>query len=231
MQFTVQPIDRILSSKFEKLLTKCQIEHHIDLFRAIAKYIISSKQHSSIVDLGNPPAIIVSEIQLRCLKAALHHSTDDVESSNFIKFILESIFKRRSQTGDHFEKMLVLRVLSQLNSANIRNDQKINLQNCINSAEQEYRSQPIGWHDESIESQYHEKNRKNILLHKCVKQSVDNGKKLKSNNEFGHILDALEMQTKKLKEMHHSDFDRGIDCKLYSDQIDRIINCLKLFKK
>lgn len=229
MRFTEQPIDRILTSKFEKILTKYQIEHHIDLYRAIAEYIFSSKQHSSIVDLGNPPAIIVSEIQLRCLKTALHHSNGDVESNNFIQFILESIFKR--PTGDHLEKMLVLRVLSQLKSVNIRNDQKINLQNRINSAEQEYRSKSIGWYDESIESQYHDKIRKNILLHKCVKQSVDTEQKLKSNDELRHILDAMEMQSKNLKEMHHSNFGRGVDCKLYSDQIDRIMNCLKLFKK
>lgn len=214
--------DRILTSKLEELLTKCRIEDHVELFTAINEYVSFSKQQCTIANADDFSAIIASTIRLKFVKAVLCQSND----RTFDK-LLEEILQRYSQTGNPLEKMLILRALCQFHS--LKNNKKMVIENCIQSIEQDVQS--IGPYDESSEGQYLDKITENILLHECSKPTAQSGMKSISNKEFGQTLDAMELQAKKLRQMYQCNFHQDINVKLYSNQVDRIINCLKLFTK
>lgn len=225
--FTEQTIDRTLKLKLEKILTKCQIDHHIDLFAAI-QYTASGNQKCSIANEENTSAMIASAIRLKCLKTALRQSNENAASEHLVQSSLEVLLKRHNHTNDVLEKVTILRALCQLNGINVGNDQKGHIANRIKSIKQEQQSNMV---NVELEGQYYNRARKNILLHICGRPSNDKENKLKSNEEVRRTLDAMETQAKILEKMYHADRNRGIECQPYAPQIDRIINCLKLFKR
>lgn len=220
--FTEQTIDRTLTLKLEKILTRCQIEVHIDLFTAIAEYTAAGNRKCSIANEESIPATIASAIRVKCLETALRQS--NTGSEHLVQFSLEELLKRHNETNDVMEKMAMFRVMCQLNGANVRNDQRMSIANRLKSIKQKQHSNMINI---ELESQYHKKARSHILLHNCGKPSTDKECKSKSNKDFQDTLDAMEIQAKILEKMYQSG---RIDCQSYSTQIDRIINCLKLFK-
>lgn len=228
--FTELSIDQTINLKLEKLLAKYQIEHHIELFMAIAEYMGSVRPHRSIADLFNPPELIAFATRLQCLKTALCHLDESAESKSYVQSTIEAFLKRHEQTDDPVEKMLTLRELYLLNGVNVANDKKMAIENRIKLVEQEHRKTSIGF-DESSERQYHEKIGKNMLLHKCVNLSADEKSELDANKELGQNLDTMENQARKLEQMYHSGCQRGVDYLMFSNQVDRIIRYLKLFQK
>lgn len=224
-------IDRTLTSKLKNLLTKDTIEHHIELFTAIIEYLTASNQPCSIAGDDKIPAIITTVLHLKCLKIALCQPSN-AESKHPIEAILDDVLKRHRETDDSLEKILIMRVLCQLNTVgaiNLRSDQKIDIDGRIEACRQEQRT--ARWLDESSEGQYYDKIVKNVLTHKCEESVADNDFKLQSNQELTRILDTMDIQAQKLEKLYHSQCLRVIDCQTYSIQIDRIVNCLKLFKK
>lgn len=228
--FTELTIDQTITLKLEKLLAKYQIEHHIGLFMAIAEYVGSARPHCSIADPFNPPALIAFATRLQCLKTALCHLDESAESKSFAQSTIEAFLKRHKQTDDPLEKMLILRELYQLNGVNVANDEKMAIENRIKLVEQEHRKISIGF-DESSERQHHEKIRKNMLLHNCVNLSANEEYILDANKELRQTLDTMENQARKLEQIYQSGCQRGVDYLMFSNQVDRIINYLKLFQK
>lgn len=227
-RFAELTIDRILTSKLEELLANCRIEDHVELLTAITEYVSCSKQQYTIADADNCSTILASASRLKYVKAVLTQSNDRTFDRLHTP-LLNEYLQRYRQTESPFEKMFILRAMCQLHS--LKNNKKMEIGNCIKSIEQELRSNSVDRYDQSSEGQYLNRITDNILLHQCANPTAQNGIELISKNEFRQTLDAMEIHAKKLSQMYQCNFHQDIDIDLYSNQVDRIINCLKLFRK
>lgn len=227
IEFTTLAFDGILMSKLEDLLTTGATEQHAELFTAIATYLTAGNKQYVIADAGKSTHIVATIVRLKCLDIALRQSNNYTESKHFIQAILDGILKGYRDGIDPLEKMLIVRTLCQLNSANVRSDQRDDIESIKHQLYQWMEQS-----DESCESKYQEIMRDHVLLDVCAAAVPHNPSSQLSRREFTLILDEMEAQARKLENIYNSGarVHQDINHRSYYEQIDRIVNCLNSFK-
>lgn len=201
--------NQTLLMKLERLLSKCKVEHHMELMTAIAEYMASNNLPWTIANEDDSTALIASTIRL---KHVCRHPSNITESY--------ALLKRYNQTSDVLEKMLILRIFYSLRKSNNAN---ASIKCGIKLAEQDCRHSC----GKLTEDEYFDKIGKNVLPHKWTRNVCNAENRRTSNEEFVRILNTMEIHTGNLEKIHRMD----IDYQLYSNQINKIVNCLKRFQK